>query len=303
MRLRIQNRKAVYKTGALAGFVCATAFIVYVVFSSSRSTASIGLLFVPVYGSLAAAVGWALVHIVFAFLDLRSGKSSWWSKNVLAAAAFLSAFILLGIGALIRQSALSIADNPNSTPAALEEIFRRWIPLDRKAIDAALAKNPSTPSGLLETMVESGNNYLVQLVGANAKTPSPILERIASGPLTYDRVTGLATNERISPAIMDKLMAVSRRDFPGDLEYKLYQESVLASLARNPAVPQEVFDRLASRDSPAYFLVVAILYAPKATCAQISRFLVSDNQILRNTAGTQLRERGCSTNNSSDRGR
>lgn len=233
MHLPLQNRKAMLKAGAIAGFVCATAFIVYAVFSSTSSTASIGLLFIPVYGSVAAGMGWVLVYIAFAFIDLRSGKSSWRSKNVLVAAAFLTAFFFLGLGILMQQNALSIAENSASTPAALEEVSRRWIPFWRKEIDVALAKNPSTPASLLEAMVRSGNNYLVQLVGANVKAPLAILQEIASGPLSYDRVAGLASNEKISPEIMEKLMAVSRRDFPGDLEYKLYQEVVLAALAKN----------------------------------------------------------------------
>ena len=85
------------------------------------------------------------------------------------------------------------------------------------------------------------------------------------------------------------------KDFRDDLEYRLYQTFVLAALARNPATPQPVFDQLASRYNPEYFLAVAIIYSDRASCAQIARAgeAGGDNEVLRTTAQSQLRRRGC----------
>ena len=66
-------------------------------------------------------------------------------------------------------------------------------------------------------------------------------------------------------------------------------------LVKNPATPQDIFDRLALREKPEYFLAVAIIYADRASCAQIARAgeTGGDNQVLRNTAQSQLKKRGC----------
>lgn len=117
-------------------------------------------------------------------------------------------------------------------------------------------------------------------------------------------MAGVAENQKITQGIAERLANVAPKDFRDDLEYKLYQTFVLAALARNPATPQAVFDQLAARDMPEYFLAVAIIYAERATCTQIARAgeTGAENEVLRSTA--QLtRRRGCLSGRSvGDRG-
>jgi len=133
------------------------------------------------------------------------------------------------------------------------------------------------------------------MIGANPGTPLATLEKIAAGSRNYERVAGVAENPQITPAIAERLANVVQKDFRDELEYKLYQTFVLAALARNPATPQAVFDRLAARDQPEYFLAVAIIYAERSTCAQIARAGETgrENEVLRSTAQSQLKRRGC----------
>ncbi|MBV6447238.1 hypothetical protein [Nitrosomonas sp.] len=273
----MQNRKAILKAGACAGFVGATAFTVHAVFTSTSSTAAIGLIFIPIYGFPAAGAGWALVYTIFALLDLSSGRSSWKSKNVRFAAVFLGAFSVAGLSFFVQQSALSVAKNPAATPQELEEISQRWIPWGRREVDIALAQHPSTPSAILETLVESGDEAMVQHVGANASTPLAILEKIAAGPLTYERVAGLAGNRNISRAIMGKLIAATASDanVADSVRQGLYKTYVLAALAANAALPQDLFDRLVAIDSPTHFLVLALINALNVNCAQVTHLLAS----------------------------
>jgi len=86
----MQNRTTILKAGAYAGFAGAAIFIVQAVFTSTSSTAAIGLIMIPFYGFPAAGAGWALVYSAFALLDLRSGKASWNSRNVQFSAVFLA---------------------------------------------------------------------------------------------------------------------------------------------------------------------------------------------------------------------
>lgn len=296
----MQNRKAIIKTGAYVGFIGAAMYIVHAVFTSASSTAAIGLIFIPIYGFPAAGAGWALVYTIFALLDLSSGRSSWKSKNVRIAAVFLAAFSVAGLSFFVQHSALSIAKNPAATPQALEEISQRWIPWGRREIEIALAQHPSTPSAILEALVESGDDAMVQQVGANASTPLAILERIAAGPLTYERVAGLAGNRNISRAIMEKLIAAMASDtnVADPVRQGLYKTYVLAALTANAALPQDLFDRLAAIDSPTHFLVLALINAPNANCAQMTRLLASEpsmeNASLYNTVLNKMTEKDCS---------
>jgi hypothetical protein len=290
-----RSRKLVYFLGAFAGFLIATAWVLYAVFTSDSSTAAIGLIFVPLYGGLAALIGCIVVYVGFTAADVLAGKLAWGSVHVLVASAFVAVAVLFGGAVFLHRDALAVASNPQSSPDDLMAVSQRWLPLWREDVIFALAQNPSTPAALLSAMAAQDSHHLVSLVGANPNTPLAALEQIAAGVRNYERVAGLAENPRITPAIVERLVNVARGDFRGDLEYKLYQTFVLAALARNPATPQAVFDRLAALDKPEYFLAVAIIYAERASCAQIARAgeTGGDNQVLRTTALSQLKRRGC----------
>lgn len=290
------SRKLIYVLGAVAGFLLATVFVVYAVFTSTSSTAPIGLVLIPFYGVAAALVACAVVYVGFVAVDVIAGRLAWGSVRVFTASAFVAVAVMFGGALLLYRDALSVAENPQSPPDALMAVSQRWIPLWRVEVFVALAKNPATPGALLTAMSEQKESpALVSLVGANPGTPVATLEKIAAGTRSYERVAGVAENPQITPAIADRLANVVQKDFRDDLEYKLYQTFVLAALARNTATPQPVFDRLAARDKPEYFLAVAIIYSERATCAQIARAGESggENEVLRNTAQSQLRRRGC----------
>lgn len=289
-----RSRRLIYALGVIAGFLIATAYMLYLVFVSTNSTAAIGLIFIPVYGAVAAIGGYAVVYIGFAVADMLAGRLLWSSGRGLLASALIVVALLFGGAVLLYRNALAVASDPQSQPDALMAVSQRWIPLRRENVIVELAKNPATPGKLLTAIAEAGqNSQLVSLVGANPGTPLPTLEMIAAGPRNYERVAGLAENRRITPAIVERLANVARSDFRDDVDYRLYQTFVLAELARNPATPQPVFDRLAARDRPEYFLAVAVIYADRATCAQIVRVAEKGGEVLRNTAQSQLQKRGC----------
>lgn len=289
-----RSRRLIYALGAIAGFLIVTSYMLYLVFVSTNSTAAIGLIFIPVYGAVAAIGGYAMVYVGFAVADVLSRRLLWSSGRGLLASALIVVALLFGGAVLLYRNALAVASDPQSQPDELMAVSQRWIPLRRENVIVELAKNPATPGNLLTAIAEAGqNSQLVSLVGANPGTPLPTLEMIAAGPRNYERVAGLAENPHITPAIVERLANVARSDFRDDVDYRLYQTFVLAELARNPATPQLVFDRLAARDQPEYFLAVAIIYTDRATCAQIARVAEKGDEVLRNTAQSQLQKRGC----------
>ena len=289
-----RSRKLIYVLGAFTGFLLATALIVYAVFTSTNSTTAIGLILIPFYGAIAALIGCAVVYVGFVAVDVLAGELAWGSPRVYTASAFVAIAVLFGAAVLLHRAAMAVAENPLTSPDELMAVSQRWVPLWGEEVFVALAKNPVTPAALLTAMADQKESHgLVSLVGANTGTPVAVLEKIAAGPLHYERVAGLAENLKITPAIAARLVNVVPKDFRDDLEYKLYQTFVLAALARNPSTPQPVFDQLAARDKPEYFLAVAILYADRANCTQIRRVVESGNDVLRNTAKRQLKHRGC----------
>ncbi|MXS81641.1 hypothetical protein [Nitrosomonas oligotropha] len=299
----MQNRTTILKAGAYAGFAGATVFIVQAVFTSVSSTAAIGLIMIPFYGFPAAGAGWALVYSAFALLDLRSGKASWNSRNVQFAAIFLTALLLAGLVFFVQQHALAVAKNPGSAPQALEAVNQRWIPWGRREVEIALAQHPSTPPAMLERLAMSGDDAVVQRAGANANMPLAALEGIAAGPLTYERVAGLAGNQKISRAIMEKLIAAAMNDSHAadPVRQGLYKTYVLSALAANAALPQDLFDRVAAGDSPTHFLILAVINAPRASCLQMSGLLAStpalENASLYNTILSKMTGKDCIVEN------
>jgi hypothetical protein len=289
-----RSRKRIYALSAAAGFLIAAAWVLHAVFTSSSSTAAIGLIFVPFYGLGGALLGCAVAYVGFALSDALAGRKAWHSAPVLVSGLLLAAAALFASALLQQRHALAVASDPRATPEMLEEISRSWIPLWRRNVDIALIKNPAAPAALLTAVVEDGRDgYLVSLAGAHPHTPLPVLEKIAAGPLGYERMGGLATHPRITPAMVERLANVSRGDFQHDVEYKLYQTYVLAALLRNPAISQDAFDRIAARESPEYFLAHAVLRSPRASCRQVARAGSTGGEVLHNTALSELKRRGC----------
>jgi|LNFM01.1.fsa_nt_gb hypothetical protein len=290
----IGARRLQYFLVALAGFMIGAAWVLHAVFTSTNSTAAIGLLFVPVYGGLAAALACALAFVAFTLADWRAGHLTEALLRLMLAAAILAGGGAWGGSYWMYRDAMRIASDSSATPQALIEVSKRRVPLWSEDVVKALAKNPATPPNLLIAIVRAGaGHYLVSLVGANPNAPLPLLEEIAGGPLGYERVAGLAGNPRITPAIAERLGSVKPADFRSDIEYKLYQTFVLAALVNNPATPQPLFDRLAAWEQPEHFLAVAVIYAGRSTCAQIRRAGGTGSEVLFNTAQSQLRQRGC----------
>lgn len=146
---------------------------------------------------------------------------------------------------------------------------------------------------MLEKFARSSNDRLVSFVGANPSTPGALLDEIVQGPLSYTRLNGPSMNPKLSRQSMERLIAVQASDFPGDLEYRLYQSYVLANLARQPGLPKDLYDRLTAWQSPEQSLAAMVIYSPHASCEQIARFLPNKDTGIANTAESEHKKRGC----------
>jgi hypothetical protein len=282
----IRSRKFVYILSALLGCAIAVYYLVQSVSVAKNSTAALGYLLIPFFGAIGAAIAVALVYLAFTAKDLLLKQERILSRKMFLSFAIILVFALLATAWKQREEALLIAKNQKATPQELGELDSRIILFGASEVREALAKHPNTPLSVLEKFARSSNDRLVSFVGANPSTPDALLDEIVQGPLSYTRLNGPSMNPKLSRQSMERLIAVEPSDFPGDLEYRLYQSYVLANLARQLGLPKDLYDRLAA-------LAAMVIYSPHASCEQIARFLPNKDTGIANTAESEYKKRGC----------
>lgn len=289
---RFASRKTVYGAASVTGFCLGVAYLVNGVLSSTNSTAAVGLLLAPVFGASGAALALALAYVAFSAADVLSRRESLLAPNSLLALALILLTAFVAVAWKQRQDALALARDPRTSGQDLVAVRGQWL-VFRAQIDEALATNPHTPVPTLESMARGTSPRVIALVGTNPSAPPALLDEIVLGPLSYDRVWGAAGNPRLSRAAAERLVRVQPSDFPGGVEYELYQTYVLSRLARNAALGQDLFDRLAAWRSPDPALATQIIYAARASCEQVRRFTAMEPAPLANAAKSELKKRGC----------
>lgn len=291
-----QQRKFVYIGVSCAAYVIAAWWLIDLIRHDKSSTAAIAYVALPFVGTMAALAAAALVFSAYALTDARAKRIAWTHRRVWLAGAILVTATALAGNQWRYQQALAIASNPQALPEELIEVSQRWNPLGHEEMRVNLAKNPATPPELLAKIFKEGKTQKVAfLVGIHPKAPTSLLNEITSGPRgrDYARVYGVARNPNITPTIAARLAAVDRKDFKNDLEYKLYQSSVLGSLAENPATPQAVFNQIAAIEHPDYHLAMAVIQSERATCSQIEHAGRGGDKMVLETAKWHLDRRGC----------
>lgn len=284
------SRNRIYLLCAGIGALGLSALYLYSISQSTSSTAPIGFLFVPAVAGIGAGLAAILVFLAFTGKDVARGKGE--PRKIAVAAGVFIAIVLVAFVWRRETELLDRAKNPETNAAWLEEIYSEPILLRKSEIHEALAIHTATPAAILERMVEEGD-YLAGLVGGNPSAPLTLLEKIASGAPSYHRHSGLARNPKLPRELAEKLIGVKSADFSGPTEYSLYQVYVLGALAKQENLPQDLFDRLAAWEDPEYFLVIALLYAPRISCLQLRRFLSYENQVIQNTAQGVFAKRKC----------
>lgn len=271
-----------YWIAGFIGFVLVAITFLSVIFKSKSSTASIGILFIPIYGSLGALAAMALYFVAETIKETIA-------KNIKPPRIAISAVIVLLFSCLIyawqiREISLAELKNPKTSPEEIRKINERFIPFRRLDIQYATARNSKTPLDMLKKLVDGGNLYIQSLVASNFATPVELLEQIGKGPLSYENMSGLAVNPKTPVHIMERLIDVSEKDFKSPTEYKLYQSYVLGGLARNRSLPKNLYQKLVDWKNPEHFLKVGVIYSQQATCPVLKKYLSDENPTIVSTA-------------------
>lgn len=272
------TRKEVFLSAAL-GFTLATAWILYAVFTSTSSTAPVGLVFIPIYGTAAA-----ILAITSYYLVKRS-----WPTRIL----WLLAVALLGAGFYRKHTLLRTATDPAASAQALFEVFEAPVLFGQEDILVALAQNPAAPPELLRELARRPERPVLIKVAGNGHTDPATLETLAQMDFSYDIHTGLAHNPNLNQAQIDRLLSARPGDFKSPEEYGLYQTFVLATLARRPLLSDPDFQVLLHWPDPEYFLVYGLIESGRADCEWLHRQATVRTDALQGNASSQLAKQNC----------
>lgn len=216
------------KIGAsLFGFTVATAYVLYAVFTSSSSTAAIGLIFIPVYGGAAALLALGALYL--------------WKKNTYTR-ILLAIFITFTAAAYYhKQSLIRQAKDPQTEAVVLTAIPRQWIPFGRHDVLVALAGNQAAPGELLHELSQLPDSEVQGTVAQNPSTAAATLNMLLQKPKDYYLFGALALNPNLTQLQIDSILQVESAMFASPTEYRLYQNSVLGPLARHPNLSETQF--------------------------------------------------------------
>jgi hypothetical protein len=155
---------------AAAGAALTAALLVVLIFRSTSSTASIGLLFVPVWalaGGLAAgAWGWCLRRVLQARAAWRGGPRARTTWTV--AAALVAATSVYGASQVRRLWTFQRLGDESLGPAAVEGVYREALRRRDYFLLAAVAAHPKAPPAVLLELARSDDPLL------HAKRREPI---------------------------------------------------------------------------------------------------------------------------------
>jgi hypothetical protein len=289
------DRKLVYKTAFIVGFLLASVILIYLIFHSSDGQAALGLLFIPYYGTIAGLTGVGLTYIYLAIQNLTHKRNHFFSLQTLKAILILFSLIGFSCKYGYEKYMEKIASDPLSKAEDLIKIDKAWAPFDKSSILYLVAKNPQTPVTLLEKYSRSTQRYLVSSVALNPKTPVTILNSICQqDDLYYERVFGLAGNSNTPLWCLKKLIMKKQSDNSSyQAEESLYDSQVLAPIAQRESLPQEYFDLIVERRSTQDLLGFAIVGSIKARCEHLKQYENHSNGVLKANALRRLENGNC----------
>jgi hypothetical protein len=129
---------------------------------------------------------------------------------------------------------------------------------------------------------------------ASSSLSTEDLEKIIGEHLTdASLMSRVAQNPNLRVSQMEKIVSLERKDFPGDVDYDVYQSSVWAQLAKRKDLPEALLHQLAGKKNPEHFLILALLESPALSCAEEKSFLPQENPVLEGAIRRSLQAKKC----------
>lgn len=264
---------------ASIGFTIVALYIVRSVLQSTNSTAVVGFIFIPWYGSIGAIASIVSYYLI---------KRNWWTRLF-----FIVVVAFTSFGFYEKNEYVKSATDPNTPASYLVDLAQAKMLFSNEEVLLALAKNTSSPPELLQKLSENKSGQLKTSVAANPATSLDVLLKLSKEKYNYSLHAALVSNKKITPEIIEHLLIAKPSDFNSETEYKLYQTYVFGPLARNPLLTEENFLKLTQIQNPEYFLIYGIIQSGRASCDLLKSYRDGDNGALKTNASWQMDKQGC----------
>lgn len=244
----------------LIGALISVAVLLYGIFTSTNSTASIGFLFLPVYALVGALLGGLVEHIYF----LITKKRQLVSKPTAVYLAVLLMLIAFIVNKLQERQQLAKAADPNTASMELRELLQKR----DSALQRLVLSNPSLPVADVRSFFTEN------------KTKYDVASDVIHGP-------------HLEKEMISEMVQLIPESFPSKVEYELYQTFVWAPLVRKKLVSPEQIHLLAAKTNPQHFLILALLESNDLTCEEKKKFLPQSNAVLESAITHSMTQSGC----------
>lgn len=249
-------KNSAYFKPFFVGALCGAGWLLYGIFTSTNSTAPVGLIMMPIFMLLGGLGGAAIAHLALVVMG---------RKKVLSIESGVVMILTLLVCAKIYSD--------NKREMYFKEIETT---AQREKIDLFLRSEDDVVVGTLATnthLTEGDLHAIIKRWGQDYSIMSRVIEHKA---LTVEMMTTLA------------------RNIPGgNPEGRLYQTFVLAPLMRRDSFPEELFHEVANRIKGEHFLALAIIESSRSTCDEIRPYTNEPNDVLANTAIRALERKNC----------
>jgi hypothetical protein len=260
-------------------FACAAATGVWAIMQSRASTAGIGMLGIPLLGSLAGFFGFAFGRWR-ASSDLRQKVVAWTGLSL----ALLLVAYNLSAGVRTREKN-SVSDQRQAAHSA--EIGR-----DREVISAALKQNPGRERAYLDSIIKANINDRAFVLAAlpNDSISPGVLDTLADSPdlgIALEAVRNPATTaETLTRVYRTKSYPdyffqalAAHHHTPPEILRELYERPRTISgleiwFAGNPSTPREILHDI-SRKSDDRSVIAALLENPSIDCPLLTELAVN----------------------------
>ncbi len=270
---------------SILGFFIGSVIVLAAVFTSDRSTASVGLLWIPVYGS---AVGLLFRLVEWAFYEGKRSPFKWAALLLVVAWGAKSGYGWIKE----RQIRLQLMDR-NLQTELIEEI-RKDAFAQSSEIQALVALHPHTSRETLIEFSKSTSDFLVGRVGENPNLPVEYILEIARGVKSYQRSYGIAQNANTPVEALEELANVKETEFKSKTEWSLYQTYVLAPVIKQNRISKKTFDQVAMIEPTEVFLAYALLDSTEVNCQIATRLLQHENPLVASRSEGVFHQLKCS---------
>lgn len=265
---------------AVFGFLLGSIYVLFGILSSTNSTAIVGVLFIPFYGSAGAVLS------VLAYYCI---KQNWLTRSV-----FAVVLVVLIFGFYERNENLKSASDAGTPASYLVDLAQSKMLFGKESVLLALAANPSSPADLLKKLWDQGSATVRSTIAENPSAPTAFLVQISYEKFNYILHGALALNPNLPEMAIKRLLSAEPSDFSSTTEYKLYQTYVLGPLARHPQLKTEDFMKLTKIQNPEYFLVYGIIESGRADCNLLRTYRDGEYGALNGNAQSQMVKQNCS---------